>query len=159
MSVLERCPRWCRVRHPCRLRYLTSCQGRFALVSKSAKQSNRRLLCYITNGGVGIQVLDSTEGLLVKLSAVLGSLQKLEKVKGCWNFWYCPRVWLIPWKLGKCCIRIVRNNPSGSPGTFNITCGVGRCLCRTVESPESSLGYTGTGFLHVCSYCISICFL
>ena len=67
-------------------RYLTSCQDRFAFVSKSAKQSNRKLFYCTANSRIGIQVLDSTDGLLVKLSAVRRSLQKLERARGYRNF-------------------------------------------------------------------------
>ena len=37
-------------------RYLTSCQGRFALVSRSVKQSNRKLFCCAANSRIGIQL-------------------------------------------------------------------------------------------------------
>ena len=66
-------------------RYLTSHKCRFALTSKSAGQGNRRLLCCIAKCRV---VLNSTEGLLAKLSAVHWGMQKLKGSRCCWNFRY-----------------------------------------------------------------------
>ena len=66
-----------------------------------------------------MQVFNSTEGLLVELSAVYRGLKRLERARGYRNIWCCPRVWLMPWELGKYRVRIVREDPSGSPGAFN----------------------------------------